>query len=138
MDYTEVPQDLHENLKQSTNTTENLKKELFERLKEDENIPLASIIKELKEHDIVSHLYKDDQTDIDLAWVQTDIDELWFIHDNTQNKMIRGKVYYYLTFKKEWDWAHVCLNEVRRCSVPWLAHIKALKIGEFAEFVHKK
>lgn len=136
----ETSKNTHENLEKPQNSLNDLneksKKELLEWLKE-EKIPLADIIKEVKEHGIVSYLYKEYPTDIDLAWVQTDVNELWFIHDNAQNKMKRGNVYYYLTFKKEWDWAHVCLNEVRRCSIPWLAHIKALKIDEFVEFIHE-
>lgn len=71
MSNTETPKNIHESIEESQNAlndlNENLKKELFERLKEDKKIPRAKIIKELKEHGIVSYLYKEYPTDIDLA-----------------------------------------------------------------------
>lgn len=70
MSNTETPKDMYENTKKPQNSlndlNENLKRELLEWLKE-EKIPLADIIKEVKEHGIVSYLYKEYPTDIDLA-----------------------------------------------------------------------
>ena len=63
MNHTETPKNLRENSQKPSSTIDNLKKELFERLKEDENIPLASIIKEVKEHGVVSYLYNTKPTD---------------------------------------------------------------------------
>jgi hypothetical protein len=66
----ETSKNMHENLEKPQNSLNNLneksKKELLEWLKE-EKIPLADIIKEVKEHGIVSYLYKEYPSDIDLA-----------------------------------------------------------------------
>ena len=63
MNHTETTQNLHENLKQPTNTIDISKKELFERLKE-KKIPLTDIIKEVKKHGTVSYLYDSSETDV--------------------------------------------------------------------------
>jgi len=135
MSDTETLKNLHENSEQPSSTIDDLRKELFERLKENENIPLASIIKEVKEHGVVSYLYNTKPTDDAFVWEHTYINELWFIHGGAKN-MTRWNVYNYLTFKKEWDWARVCLNEVRRSSAEWYAHIKTLNLNEFLKFAH--
>lgn len=70
MNNPETPKSIHESTEEPQNSINDLneksKKELLEWLKE-EKIPLADIIKEVKEHGIVSYLYKEYPSDIDLA-----------------------------------------------------------------------
>lgn len=137
MNHTETPKDLHENLKQHSSIIDNLEKELFELLKE-KKISLIDIIKEVKKHGTVSCLYDSYETDVDYWWEHVEMDEkLWFIYKGKQD-MPRWMVYKYLTFKMEGNWAYIYLNEVRWSSVKWYAHIKTLKLNEFAEFVHNE
>ena len=137
MNHTETTQNLHENLKQPTNTIDISKKELFERLKE-KKIPLTDIIKEVKKHGTVSYLYDSSETDVNYWWEHIEMDEkLWFIYKGKRD-MPRWIVYKYLTFKMEGNWAYIYLNEVRWSSAKWYAHIKTLRINEFAEFIHSE
>ena len=114
-------------------------KQLIEQLQQ-EDVPLASIIKELETHPLVSYLYDERQTDkIGVyvpEWEHTRFEELWFIHGEKPN-MPRWTVLSFLTFSKKDGKGYVCLNQVEWSSVDWFAYIKKLKINEFVEFLHK-
>lgn len=140
MSNTETPKNVHESIENPQNSlndlNENSKKELLEWLKE-EKIPLADIIKEVKAHWTVSYLYNSHETILDFGWEHTKMDEkLWFIYKGKCD-MPRWLAFNYLTFKKEWNWMHIYLNEVRWSSAEWYAHVKTLKLNEFVEFIHK-
>jgi hypothetical protein len=63
-------------------------------------------------------------------------EKLWFIYKGKRG-MPRWLAFNYLTFKKEWNWMHIYLNEVRWSSAEWYAHVKTLKLNEFVEFIHE-
>ena len=115
-------------------------KQLIEQLQQ-EKVPLASIMKELEEHPVVSFLYDTRKTDkfgvYVPEWEHTRFKELWFIHGEKPN-MPRWTVFFFLTFSKKGDNGYVCLNQVEWSSQDWFAYIKKLKSNEFVEFLHKK